>query len=130
MLAARGGVATAIEKVKAHCQLPPAQGIESLVDGMLYFPGCSAGDCGFTTAFLNVVADGFAVVALVTEHLFRIGGRPPHAPPIANADTTLLVRGNRGGTVVCGIRTSGLPLTGARVTRLQRAVVFVDSRLE
>lgn len=35
-----------------------AQGIESLVDGMLYFPGCSAGDCGFTTAFLNVVADG------------------------------------------------------------------------
>jgi hypothetical protein len=36
---------------------------------MLYFPGCSAGDCGFTTAFLNVVADGFAVVALVTEHL-------------------------------------------------------------
>ena len=24
-----------------------AQGIESLVDGMLYFPGCSAGDCGF-----------------------------------------------------------------------------------
>ena len=43
-----------------------AQGIESLVDGMLYFPGCSAGDRGFATAFLNVVADGFAVVALVT----------------------------------------------------------------
>jgi membrane-bound lytic murein transglycosylase B len=39
---------------------------------VLYFSGCSAGDCGFTTAFLNVVADGFAVVALVTEHLFRI----------------------------------------------------------
>jgi hypothetical protein len=34
----------------------------------VYFPGCSAGDCGFTTAFFNVVADGFAVVALVTEH--------------------------------------------------------------
>ena len=65
-----------------------AQGIESLVDGMLYFPGCSAGDCGFTTTFLNVVADGFAVVALVTEHLFRIA-------------VDLLHQGRKRGDIVC-----------------------------
>ena len=65
-----------------------AQGIESLIDGMLYFPGCSAGDCGFTTAFLNVVADGFAVVALVTEHLFRIA-------------VDLLHQGRKRGDIVC-----------------------------
>ena len=49
-----------------------AQGIESLVDGMLYFPRRGAGDCGFTTALLNLATDGFAVVSLITEHLFGI----------------------------------------------------------
>ena len=39
---------------------------------MLYFPGRGAGDCGFPTTLLNLVADGFAVVALVTKHLFGI----------------------------------------------------------
>src|ERR1700722_4322570 len=39
---------------------------------MLYFTGRGAGDCGLTAALLNVAADGLAVVALVTEHLFGI----------------------------------------------------------
>ena len=52
--------------------MPFAQRINSFVDGMLYFPGSGAGHCGFTAALLNLAADGFAVVALVTEHLFRI----------------------------------------------------------
>ena len=39
---------------------------------MLYFPGRNAGDCGFATALLNLIAYGFAVVALVTEHLFGV----------------------------------------------------------
>src|SRR5580658_2435833 len=39
---------------------------------MLYFTGRGAGDCGLTTALLNVAADGLTVVALVTEHLFGI----------------------------------------------------------
>ena len=39
---------------------------------MLYFTGRGAGDCGLTAALLNIAADGLAVVALVTEHLFGI----------------------------------------------------------
>ena len=34
---------------------------------MLYFPGCGAGDCGLPTSLLNLTANGFAVVAFVTE---------------------------------------------------------------
>ena len=55
---------------------------------MLYFPGRRAGNCGFTTAFLYVIADGFAVVGLVTEHLFRIA-------------LDLLHQGRKRGDVVC-----------------------------
>jgi hypothetical protein len=39
---------------------------------MLYFPGRGAGDCGLATTLRNLTADGLAVVALVTEHLFGI----------------------------------------------------------
>src|SRR5207342_3412849 len=39
---------------------------------MLYLSGCDAGDHGFTTALLDVLANGFAVVAFVAEHLFGI----------------------------------------------------------
>ncbi len=49
-----------------------AQGIESLIDGMLYFPGRGAGDFGLAAALRNLFADGCAVVALVTGHLFGI----------------------------------------------------------
>jgi len=55
---------------------------------MLYFPVRSAGNCGFTTAFLNLVANGLAVVAPVTEHLFRIA-------------LDLLHQGRKRGDVVC-----------------------------
>jgi hypothetical protein len=44
-----------------------AKGIKSFVDGMLYFSDRGAGNCGFTTALLNVAADGLAIVALVTK---------------------------------------------------------------
>src|SRR5262245_48058365 len=39
---------------------------------MLYFPACCAGDGGFATVFLNLIANGFAVIALIAEHLFGI----------------------------------------------------------
>jgi len=54
---------------------------------MLYFSGRGAGDCGFTTALLNLVANGFAIVALVTEHLFGI-------------TVDLLHQGRKGGDIV------------------------------
>ena len=49
-----------------------AQGIERFVDDMLYLPASDAGDHGLTTALLNVLANGFAIIALVAKHLFRI----------------------------------------------------------
>ena len=54
---------------------------------MLYFPRRGAGDCGLTTALLDVVADGFAVVAPVTEHLLGI-------------TVDLLHQGRKGGDIV------------------------------
>lgn len=39
---------------------------------MLYFSGRGARDFSFPTAMLNLIANGLAVVALVTEHLVRI----------------------------------------------------------
>src|ERR1700747_3191046 len=54
---------------------------------MLYFPGSGAWDCSFTTALLNLVANGFAVVTLVTEHLVRIA-------------VDLLHQGREGGDIV------------------------------
>jgi hypothetical protein len=38
----------------------------------LYFPDRGAGAFGFTTALRNVIVDGFAIVCLVTQHLFGI----------------------------------------------------------
>ena len=78
---------------------------------MLYFPGCSAGDCGFTTTFLNVVADGFAVVALVTEHLFLIA-------------VDLLHQGRKRGDIVClpGVITTPI----GRPSALVRALILVE----
>lgn len=64
-----------------------AHGIESVVDGVLYFPGRDAGNCCFTTALLDVVADGFAIVAPVAEHLLGI-------------TVDLLHQGRKGGDVV------------------------------
>jgi hypothetical protein len=64
-----------------------SQGIDSVVDGMLYFPGRGAGDFSFTTALLNLVANGLAVVALVTEHLVGI-------------TVDLLHQGREGGDIV------------------------------
>jgi len=54
---------------------------------MLYFPGCGAGDCGLPTSLLNLTANGFAVVAFVTEHLFRVA-------------VDLLHQGRKGGDIV------------------------------
>src|SRR5215467_2907375 len=54
---------------------------------MLYFPRCGARDCGFPTSLLNLVANGFAVVALVAEHLFWIA-------------VDLLHQGRKGGDIV------------------------------
>lgn len=39
---------------------------------MLYLSGRDTWDHGFTTALLDVLANSFAVVAFIAEHLFRI----------------------------------------------------------
>src|SRR4029078_2868432 len=39
---------------------------------MLYLSAGDAGDHGLTTALLDVLANGFAIVALVAKHLFGI----------------------------------------------------------
>ena len=54
---------------------------------MLYFPGRGARDCGLATALLDLATDGFAVVALIAEHVFGIA-------------VDLLHPGGKGGDIV------------------------------
>ena len=54
---------------------------------MLYLPRRCAGDDGLAAALLDVAANGFAVVALIAEHLFGVA-------------VDFLHQGRKGGDIV------------------------------
>ena len=78
---------------------------------MLYFPVRSAGNCGFTTAFLNLVANGLAVV--------------PLSPSICSGSRSIscIKAGNAVTSCACpGVITTPI----GRPSALVRALILVE----
>ena len=88
-----------------------AQGIESLVDGMLYFPGCSAGIAASPPRSSMLLRTASLSSALVTEHLFRIA-------------VDLLHQGRKRGDIVCLPGVIATPI--GRPSASVRALILVE----